>query len=252
MRGGRLSNRKEDGLRIVISLAIFLLVFQTGATGQNPWYELTAGPSVNFTTGNRNPSSFNFKILPQGGITGFFPFNKKFSLKTGLIYQNNSMNTSVSGIKNNDTPSITYNVTSKSTYHFLDVPLQLAMNMGRDPQGFWRIAFGMDYRLLLQAKSETNIHSYEHETLIEDKSIIWRPGISLEKSSNNGDFPGQEGSPLYFFTPSVRADITYQWQERLLITAFYQYGLQDFRVRTSDRSSINMHTTGISLGVLFW
>jgi hypothetical protein len=252
---GRMMTRgwiKGYRIRRACYMIVVILSLANGTQAQHPWYEISAGPSVSFSSGVRNPYSYNFRILPQAGLMAFFPFNKKVAFKTGLIYQNKSLDTKKIRVTDPDTASISYDVVSRQRYHFLDIPLQLAVNIGRDMQGFWRIAGGMSYSFLVSSRSDADLDRFEHESFVGDRHITWEPTISMERVSNNPELPSEEGSPLYLFTPALRLDITYQWQERLLLSAYYQYNLQDLRIRTSGASIANLNSAGLSFGILFW
>jgi hypothetical protein len=227
------------------------VAFQHKSAGQHMWYEVSGGPAISFVTTENNPFHYGHKIVPHGGVTAFIPFNNRIAFKTGAIYQFKSISSKGIGFYK-DSVNLHYALDSKSNYHFINVPLQLAMNIGSNKQGFWRVAAGMSYGFLIAARKHLNMQTYEGNDLLRDNTLAFKPVLGSERSGNYPGLPGQEGTPLHVFTPSVRVDITYQWQERLLLSAFYEYNLQDVRVRTVSNSIERLHYTGISFGVLFW
>lgn len=231
-------------------ITILLLVAQL-AEAQHAWHEITGGLGLSYATKERSSSSYTVRVLPTVGLTSFIPFSERIALKTGAIYQYKGISSSGRGT-NRDSAEFSYTTQSTSSYHFINIPLQLAVNIGNNKQGFWRVAGGMSYGFLVAARKQLDFQTYKDNHLIRTNSLRWKPIIGSEQSGNTEGLPGDEGTPLHFFVPALRADITYQWQERLLISAFYEYNLQDVRVRTVGNSVAKLHYTGLSFGVLFW
>jgi hypothetical protein len=179
------------------------------------------------------------------------PFNDRVAIKTGLLYQQKGIKTE-GEIFTRDSVDIRNATSSRSTYHFINIPLQLAYNFGTNQESLWRIAGGMSYGLMAAARTNLDIRSYKENELFEMRSVSFDPLITTSLKDNNPTVPGNEGTPLYLFTPSVRVDLTYQWQERLLLSFFYEYDLHDVHIRTTRNASVNLHYTGIALGVKFW
>jgi hypothetical protein len=237
-----------------IRISIFILILVASAhpaSSQHIWYEAFGGPSISFASKERNSSIYGYKLGLHGGINTFIPFNDKIALKTGAIYQLKRISSKGEGI-NKDTASIHYTFQSNSSYHLISVPLQLAVNIGDNPQGFWRIAAGMNYGFMVAAKKDITFQTYEDNELVRDNKLSFRPIIGSEQSSSRTGLPAQEGTPVRFFIPALRFDITYHWQERILLSAYYEYDLEDVRVRTVGNSTARLHSTGVSFGVLFW
>lgn len=232
-----------------IFIFVSLITFCTSA--QERWFEITAGPAFSFASKKNDATNYDYRIVPQGGISGFFSFNKRVALKTGILYQLKGLKTNGESI-NSDTVEIRYAISSQSTYHYINVPLQLAINLNDNAEDQWRIAAGMSYGFMIAARTNAKVLTYNGDDLIQAKTISWHPKIGTAPKDNYPGLPAQEGTSLYLFTPSARIDLTYQWQERLLISAFYEYSLQDTRVRTVGTSKLNLHYVGISFGVRFW
>jgi hypothetical protein len=244
-------NRSLSLLFKNVFLFAIILLGATAATGQQRWFEFTTGAAISFGTKENNPSTYNFRILPHAGLTMIQPFNDRVGIKTGLIYQQKGLKVEGESVKQ-DSFLIRNATISRSTYHFVSVPLQLAFNLGTNQESLWRIAGGMSYGFMAKARTNTNIRTYKEDELVEIRSVSFDPLITTSLKDNNPSLPGNEGTPLYLFTPSVRLDVTYQWQERLLLSFFYEYDLQDVHIRTARNARVNLHYTGIALGVKFW
>ena len=142
--------------------------------------------------------------------------------------------------------------TTKTDYHFISIPLQLAVSFGAHSQDVYRIAGGMNYGFLAAANSKITIDSYYDEQTKTGKTFSYSHLIAAQPKNDIDGLPQHEGTAMYFFVPSLRFDFTYQWQERIILSAFYEYDLQDIRMRTVGRSRVNLHYAGISVGVKFW
>ena len=232
-------------------LVLILLSPARHAVAQHIWYEIFAGPAVSYVSKERDALSHSHKWVPHAGITAFIPFNDRIALKTGAIYQMKGISSSGTGY-NKDSAMFRYGLDTRTTFHFLNIPLQLAVNIGKNKQGFWRVAGGMSYGFLVGAKKHLNMQTYKGEDLLRARAISFKPVRGSERSGSYPGLPNHEGTPLHVFTPAVRLDVTYHWQERLLISAFYEYNLQDVRVHKAGNSSLKLHYTGLSFGVLFW
>lgn len=231
-----------------ISLIVF--IFSSSATAQERWFEATTGAALSVPSAKGSPWRYQPRVLLHGGVSGFFSLNKTFAVKTGVFYQIKGMTTNASYTPDSVYSSASFE--SQNTYHFISIPLQLAVTFGRHQDDCYRIAAGMDYNFMVAGYSKIDVTSHDDKNGTLHESLTYKHLISV---SPKDDIPGlshHEGTPLHLFTPAFRLDFTYQWQERLIISAFYEYNLQDVRMRTVDNSKVNLHYTGIALGVRFW
>jgi len=227
----------------------FLLTVRT-AVAQERWFEATGGLAFSQPEATGAPWHYKGRVLPHLGISGFFSFNKTFALKTGLLYQQKGLSTKASY-----KPDSVYQFeqfSSVNTYHFISVPLQLAVNFARNGIGVYRFAAGMSYGFLAAANSEIEINSYYDEQRRENTSVKYNQLVSAQPKNDIKGLPAHEGTPVYFFVPAVRLDVSYEWQERFIFSLFYEYNLQDIRMRTVDNSKMNLHYAGIAAGIRFW
>ena len=239
------------GLNRICILVLFLVAPGAPANAQHIWYEAFGGPSFSFVSKEHTSATYGHKFGLHGGINAFIPFNNKVAFKTGAVYQLKRVGSKGDGV-NRDTAGIHYTFQSNSSYHTISVPIQLAVNIGDNPQGFWRVAAGMNYGFIIAAKKVMTFQTYEDNELVRDNKVSFKPVIGSERSGSRPGLPGQEGTPVKFFVPALRFDVTYHWQERILLSAFYEYDLEDVRVRTVENSKARFHSTGVSFGVLFW
>jgi hypothetical protein len=224
---------------------VLLLLATTDAGAQYRWLEATAGPAFSFSPGKNNFST-NVKMLPQGGITAFIPFSKTLALKTGLIYQQKGLNY-YDLIP--DSLKVMNSIESSTLYHYLNIPLQIAYSFEERKDQTWRLAAGMSYGFLLMAVKEIKISTYDDNIFVSAESSSFRQPIGIDAGPHQSGLPGQEGTALYVFTPALRADIGWVWQRKIVLGAFYEYNLQDNRMRIHQNQRRMLHYTGISVGV---
>lgn len=236
-------------LRMVLLTAVICTIAQQ-ARAQQRWFEFTSGLALSVPQAKGSPWHYKARLLPHAGLSGFFAFNNVFALKTGLLYEMKGYSTVARYV-----PDSLYTMerfTSKTNYHFFHIPLQLAASFGHHNNGLFRMAAGMSYGFLVGARSSITVGSFDDQQQVRSRSISFDHLIALQKKDGIAGLPHHEGTSLYLFTPAVRIDLTYIWQERLLMTAFYEYTLQDSRTRTVNNSSLRLHYAGLALGVLFW
>ena len=243
------ATRLTETVRTVV-IAIFFLAIHQNVFAQERWFEVTAGPSVSIPQAKGAEFKYSPRILPSAGISGFFSINKTFAIKTGLLYQVKGLSTEAAYV-----PDSIYDYQrfqSRSTYHMLNIPLQLAVSIPASHNDVYRIAVGMSYGFMLAGNTKIGIQSYNADQEVDRETRSYMHIIALQPKDNVPGLPKNEGTPLKLFTPALRLDFTYQWQERLLLSAFYEYNMEDVRLRTPDKSKINLHYMGVSFGVLFW
>jgi len=110
----------------------------------------------------------------------------------------------------------------------------------------------MSYGFMLAGFSSIEAHSLKPDFSEVNQAFSYTHLVSAQPKNNVPDLPAQEGTPLKLFTPALRLDAVFIWQERLVFSAFYEYNLEDVRFRTINKSSINLHNIGIGVGVRFW
>lgn len=219
---------------------------------QERWFEATAGGSISIPSVEGSGWNYGNRVLPCAGISGYFSLNKTFALKTGLLYQMKGMTTQALYEPEADTNFIRQNFSSRNEYHFLSIPLQLAVSFKINEQDFLHIDAGMSYGFMLAGFSSLDAHSLKQDFSEVDQAFSYTHLVTVQPKNNVPGLPAQEGTPLYLFTPALRADAVYIWQERLVFSVFYEYNLQDVRIRTINKSNINLHSIGIGVGVRFW
>ena len=170
--------------------------------------------------------------------------------KTGLLYQIKGMQSHGRYVP--DSVFREESFTARNDYHSLHVPLQLAVSIPGQKGDVWRFAGGMSYGFLLAGYSKVTINSVYEDESEKHRTLAFYHIVALEPKGNHPRAPHEEGTTLNAFTPALRFDLTYLWQERLVLSAFYEYNLQDIRMRTANNSQVRLHYSGIALGVLFW
>ena len=229
------------------SALCFLLFCSVNSSAQQKWFETTAGTGLSFATTKASPLDYQTRILPHLGVTAFIPFSKTVALKTGVIYQQKG-NKTAGALK--DSLDVFNVISSEETFHYLSIPLQLAFNFSEHSSGLWRVAAGMSYGFLVKATKSIDFQTYDGGTFVGEDSKSFNQAIGIESSQNYPGLPAQEGTALYVFTPAVRLDLSYQWQRQFVFSAFYEYNLQDNRMRIHQNARTNLHYTGISVGVI--
>jgi hypothetical protein len=226
------------------------LIRPASAGAQQRWLEATAGGAVSFATVKGSDWKYGARILPHAGVSGFVCFNERLALKSGLLYQMKGMETRAD--YEPDSVFRTQSFVSRNDYHFLSIPLQLAYTFGKHKRDQYRVAAGMSYGFMMKANSTISIDSYYDDGTKEATSYNYTHLVTGEQKESIEWLPQEEGAPVAIFTPALRMDFTYQFEEKLLLTIFYEYNLQDVRTRTVSSSQARLHYTGISLGVRIW
>jgi len=229
----------------------FILFLQAKAvSAQDRWFEAMAGIGYTQPETKGSPWSYKGRILPNAGINCYIALSPTFSLKTGVLYQQKGLFTE--GSYKPDSVYQLQQFSSKNTYHFVNIPFQLAMNVAKNDIGTYRVAAGMSYSFLAAANSEIEVNSYYDDNRKDKTTVKYNHLVAAQPKDDIKGLPEHEGTPLYFFIPSLRLDISYLWQERFVFSVFYEYNLSDVRMRTVNDSKMNLHYAGVSAGIRFW
>lgn len=220
------------------------------ARAQQRWLELAAGGAVSVPAIKGSDWKHDARLLPHVGLTGFVSFNDYLSLKSGLLYQMKGMETNAD--YKPDSIYTRQSFTSRNDYHLLNVPLQLAFTFGKHSRDKYRIAAGMSYGFMLKATSKIAVNSFFEDGTYEQQQYSYTHVVTVDEKEPSTWAPKEEGAPVAVFTPAVRTDFTYQFEEKLLLTVFYEYHLQDHRTRVVRGTSGRLHYAGIAVGVRIW
>src|SRR5690606_38619667 len=96
--------------------------------------------------------------------------------------------------------------TSKNDYHFISIPLQMAVSFGSGRQSLYRVAAGMSYGFLLAAHSEITIDSYFDEANKIRNTAHFSQLVTAQLKNDIEGLPLHEGTPVHFFVPALRFD----------------------------------------------
>lgn len=232
--------------KLYLWFCILSLTGSANALAQRHWLEASGGPALSYATKGNNFSSLP-RAVPHGGITAFIPFNDWLALKTGTLYQQKKLRYFD---QIDDSLLVTNSISSETEYHYLSLPLQLAWTFHRRSDHAWRLTAGMSYGILLKATKRISFDTYDDGRLVDARTITFDQKIGLDPGENYPGLPGEEGTALYVFTPAARLDLSYEWKRKIVLGWFYEYNLQDMRMRLSDSRRRLLQATGLSLGVI--
>ncbi len=229
------------------NLFILLLFLSPCAAAQQKWFELTGG--FGFTTASTSNStvSYDSRILPTGGLTVHIPIVGRLALRSGILYQQKGLR---GGGSVADSLEVHSDLSSRETYHYLNIPLQLDVAFAGHKNGVWRIAGGMSYGILVDAVKSIRFRTYDGGSLVGEYEKEFKQSIGIESSQNYPGLPGQEGTALYVFTPAIRLDLTWQYKKQFVLGLHYEQHLQDIRMRVHNNARQKLHSVGIMAGVI--
>ncbi len=216
------------------------------ANAQKATLEVSAGGAISFVSKKAISTHFSPVATLVGGFNFYKPVNEKWSIKTGLLYQQKGVNySSEVAVEKSETVVQTK---VRTTLHYMSIPLQLGYSWQDKNNKIWRASFGMNYGFLLHAHTRQKVSNYENGIFRKDSSYSFSNYVAASRSRD--EKRGNDRTELYLFTPSLRTDLSYQFHKKLSLFLFYEYNLSDVS-SNGGVGRINLHTMGLKVGYTF-
>lgn len=191
-------------------------------------------------------AKFDARILPHIGISALIPVEGRFSLKTGMIYEQKGWG--AYSEYTDTTDHFRNEFISTIKLHTIVIPLQVCYTLSRGPLLQYTISGGMAYGFFVKAEQEMVVNTYHKERFLQTETLSWNPFIGLIPDDSRLK-SSYDGTAYYLFNTALRAEAGISLRKRYFIQAFWEYTLNDISARSGNSAAMHIGYCGLSLGM---